>query len=134
MFARGIRYIPGACCQHSFQNTDLVFTEIELTVDGIALLNGITASNHILITDIRRVLKLVPENIGVGHFQVIAVIVQDNQRRIVAVTRQPGTRVINGTPLFFYLDVRDTCREFFSVELQGYAQPGDPFPDHVFFP
>ena len=134
MFARGIRYIPGACCQHPFQNTDFVFTEIELTVDGIALLNGITSSNHILITDIRRFLKLIPENIGVGHFQVIAVIVQDNQRSVIAVTRQPGTRVINSPPLLFDLDVRDACREFFSIEFQTYTQPGDPFPDHVFFP
>ncbi len=134
MFSRCIRYIPGACCQHPFQNADLVFTEIELTVDGIALLNGIAASNHIFITDVRRFLKLVPENIGVGYFQVIAVIVQDNQRRIVAVIRQTGARVINSPPLFFDLDIRDTCREFLSIEFKGYAQPGDPFPDHVFFP
>ena len=134
MFARGIRYIPGASCQHPFQNTDFVFTEIELTVNCVALLNGIAASNHILITDVRRFLKLVPENIGIGYFQVIAVIVQDNQRRIVAVTRQPGTGVINSPPLFFDLDVRDACREFFSIEFKGYAQPGESFTDHVFFP
>ena len=131
MLAAHISRLTGAGHVHRFQHLGAGLTQVELEIDGIARLIAATGQSHVLVTDVRRLDKLIQPDLIVRHIEPGAVVIEDHQRRVGA----PLPVAVAGVPHLlaelFNLDVWQPGWELFGVELERDPQPGDALTDHV---